>query len=91
MRRIALAAGVFAVVAATVAFFFAQHQRTMATDLHTPISTPLASSTPKTPPLGQPQPAQSTHFLPQLPPPELVPRKPSIFRAPAKAKPVSPP
>ncbi len=91
MRKIALAAGGLAVVAAIVAFFFMQHQRTVATDLHVSMPTPLAASTPKMPAPAGPQPTQSTHFLPQLPPQQLVPRKPSLFQAPAKAKTGNPP
>jgi hypothetical protein len=91
MRKVVLAVGALAIAAAIAAFFFVTHQRTIATDLRAPIPTPLASSTPKMPPPAQPQPGQSSHFLPQLPPPQLVPRRPSLFRAPAKAKAGNPP
>jgi hypothetical protein len=93
MSRIALAAGLLAIVAALGALLILRHQPEMAMDLRAPIPSPTASSTPEMPRAAAalPQPAQSTHFLPQLPPPQFVPRKPSLFETPAKAKRGKPP
>lgn len=56
------------------------------------VASPIASLTPVMPlPSARSQPSQATHFLPQLPPAQLVPRKPSIFVAPPKAKTGNPP
>jgi hypothetical protein len=87
LKKIAPAAGLLAVVATLGALLLLRHQPEMAVDLRAPIPTPTVSSTPEMPwGSALPQPAQSSHFLPQLPPPQLVPRKPSLFEAPAKAR-----
>jgi hypothetical protein len=82
---------IVAIAAIAILLFLVQRHGTVV-ERRTIVAPPIPSSTPVMPlPSGRPLPAQSTHFLPQLPPPQLVPRKPSIFVAPPKAKTGNPP
>jgi hypothetical protein len=82
---------IVAIVAIGILLFLAQRHGTVV-ERPPIVASPIASSTPVLPlATARPQSAQATHFLPQLPPPQLVPRKPSIFVAPPKAKTGNPP
>ena len=86
MKRIAFGVAMLAaIVVAIVMLLFPRH-REPATGLVTPRASSIAAPARLTPASSaNPQPSGSVHFLPELPPRDLAPRKPSIFQAPAKA------
>jgi hypothetical protein len=92
VKRHAIRVGTLAAIVAIGTLLFLWSRSGNTVEHHAIVASPIASSTPQVPRASaRLQPAQSTHFLPQLPPPQLVPRKPSIFVAPPKAKTGNPP
>jgi len=92
MTRYAIRIGAIAAIVAIGMLLFLWQHTGSAVERRTIVASPIASSTPQIPRASvRPQAAQSSHFLPELPPPQLVPRKPSILLAPQKAKSGNPP
>ena len=92
MTRHTIRIGAIAAIVAIGILLFLSQRHGSAVQRQTIVVSPIASSMPVIPlASARPQPAQATHFLPQLPPPQLVPRKPSILVAPPKAKTGNPP